>query len=97
MWSRYLWAWRGSGRGSGRGSERGSGRGCRAWFRAWLQVDGAHLPAGNRFTSSSPLMDYKRCDNVVERVQAASELCGARDGEPRSVNATRRDINDMLL
>jgi len=28
---------------------------------------------------------------------AASELCGARNGEPRSVNATRRDRNDMLL
>jgi len=27
----------------------------------------------------------------------ASELCGARDGEPRSVNATRRNRNDMLL
>jgi len=26
-----------------------------------------------------------------------SELCGARDGEPKSVNATRRDGNDMLL
>jgi len=24
-------------------------------------------------------------------------LCDARDGEPRSVNATRRDRNDMLL
>jgi len=27
----------------------------------------------------------------------ASELCGARDGERSSVNATRRDRNDMLL
>jgi len=26
-----------------------------------------------------------------------SSACGARDGEPRSVNVTRRDRNDMLL
>jgi len=26
-----------------------------------------------------------------------SELCGARDGGQRTVNATRRDRNDMLL
>ncbi|TNN67617.1 hypothetical protein EYF80_022186 [Liparis tanakae] len=39
--------------------------------------------------------------SLTEEQQAAytpaSELCGERDGEPRSVNATRRDRNDMLL